>query len=289
MVPLTMPRTRSPCRRPATRAAAAGSGWRRPPRPRSRGRGRLLGGLEERRAVLGQQRLVGRDHRRAVLERGEDQRPGRLDAADDLDDHVDVVARDQAAASVVNSPSGHVDLARRVEPAYGDADELEGRADAGGQVVGCSVQQPRPPASRRRRSRSTGDRSGRACHRRLIADSPSVGRPSRSSSVSRRTIDGARLPVAHRDHRRPRHVVVVAGHATGSRRRCRAPRAGRRARCRPGRNSSFTTMSPPSQCLPTTRASPAARRSGGWRACRSSRRRRGRCGCCRSSRRRRET
>ena len=48
------------------------------------GRGEQLG------AVVGQQLLVAGDHRLAGLQRGEDQLAGRLDAADDLDDHVDV-------------------------------------------------------------------------------------------------------------------------------------------------------------------------------------------------------
>ena len=37
---------------------------------------------------------------------------------------------------------GHVDVARRVEAAYGDADQLDRRADPRGQVVGLLVQQP---------------------------------------------------------------------------------------------------------------------------------------------------
>ncbi len=42
----------------------------------------------QRRAVLGQQRLVGGDDRRAVLHSAQDERAGWLDAADDLDDDV---------------------------------------------------------------------------------------------------------------------------------------------------------------------------------------------------------
>ncbi len=48
----------------------------------------LLGRLVETRAVLGQQCLVGRDDAGAVLHRCQDQAAGRLDATDDLDDHV---------------------------------------------------------------------------------------------------------------------------------------------------------------------------------------------------------
>ena len=112
----------------------------------------LLGGLEQRRAVLGEQRLVGGDDRRAVLERGQDQRPGRLDAADHLDHQVDVAAGDQAVRVGGEQPVGHVDVARRVEAAYGDADQLDRRADPGGEVAGLLGEQPHHLRADRRRS-----------------------------------------------------------------------------------------------------------------------------------------
>ena len=56
----------------------------------------LLGRGEQGGAVLGEQRLVGRDHRRAVVQRGQDQRPGGFDATDDLDHQVDVGPADQS-------------------------------------------------------------------------------------------------------------------------------------------------------------------------------------------------
>ena len=77
VVPLTMPSTR--------RDPVAGQRLAQRPQDRDRaGDGGLevevaaglLGGGEQRGAVLGEQRLVGGDHRRAVLERGEDQRRG---------------------------------------------------------------------------------------------------------------------------------------------------------------------------------------------------------------------
>ena len=48
------------------------------------------GGLEQLGAAVGQQLLVGGDHRLAGLQGVEDQGPGRLDPADDLDHHIDV-------------------------------------------------------------------------------------------------------------------------------------------------------------------------------------------------------
>ena len=98
--------------------------------------------LEERRPVLGQQRLVGGDDAGAVVERGQDQGPGRLDAADDLDDQVDVVAGHESRGVGGQQPLGHVHVTRRVEASYGDADELDRRAHAGGQVVVLLAEQP---------------------------------------------------------------------------------------------------------------------------------------------------
>ena len=49
-----------------------------------------VGGLEQLDADVGEQLLVRRDDRLAAGERGGDQLAGRLDAADHLDDEVDV-------------------------------------------------------------------------------------------------------------------------------------------------------------------------------------------------------
>ena len=56
-----------------------------------------LGGREQLGAGGGEQLLVAGDHRLARLEGGEDQLAGRLDAADDLDDDVDVGVGDHGA------------------------------------------------------------------------------------------------------------------------------------------------------------------------------------------------
>ena len=102
----------------------------------------LLGGREQGAAVLGEQGLVGRDHAGAVLERGEDQRAGGLDAADHLDHDVDVVAGDQGLGVGGEQVLGQVDVARQAEPAYGDAGQLDRGADARREVAGLLVQQP---------------------------------------------------------------------------------------------------------------------------------------------------
>ena len=103
----------------------------------------LVGCREQGRAVLGEQRLVGGDDRGAGLQRGEDQRAGRLDAADDLDHDVDVVAGGQGLR--VGGEQGWVDreVARAPPGAtYRDAGQLERAAHPGGQVVGVLREQP---------------------------------------------------------------------------------------------------------------------------------------------------
>ncbi len=93
-------------------------------------------------AVLGEQRLVGGHDRGAVLHRPEDEAAGGLDAADDLDD--DVGAGDQLGR--VGREERGVDRdvgAVLAEPADGDADELEWRADPRPEVVGMGGEHPR--------------------------------------------------------------------------------------------------------------------------------------------------
>ena len=83
---------------------------------------------------------------------------------------------------MVSRPGGTVDLARRVETAYGDAGELQRRPDPGGEVAGllqsrrttCEPTEPQP---------STATFSGLS----FTASAP-TSVASRSSSVSRRTI-----------------------------------------------------------------------------------------------------
>lgn len=86
-------------------------------------------------AVLGEQRLVGGDDTRAVLEGGHDECAGRLDTADDLDDDVDVAPFDQGGR-IGGDQRGVDTLPRLRGTADGDTGELDGRADARGEVVG---------------------------------------------------------------------------------------------------------------------------------------------------------
>lgn len=94
-----------------------------------------LGRGVQRGAVLGEQRLVRGDDGDAVLEGGGDQGAGGLDAADDLDRHVDVAAFEQRGG-VGGDERGVDALAHLGGAAHRDAGELDGRADPGGQIVG---------------------------------------------------------------------------------------------------------------------------------------------------------
>ena len=148
--------------------------------------GPVRGGVE-RRAVGGEQRLVGRHDRGAVVEGTQDQRAGRLDATDDLDDEVG--PRDQLLRVGREQAVGDLHLARRVEPAYGDAHELERRAHARGQVTGLLVEQ----AHHLRAHRSAAehrDLQRWSSLSRLHQRSP-TSVANRSASVSRRTITRA--------------------------------------------------------------------------------------------------
>ncbi len=95
------------------------------------------------RAVLGEQDLVGGHDRLAVLQRGQQQRPGWLDAADHLDHDVHVRPGDQRVR--VRGEQRPVDARgpRMADPPHRDADQLEPSADAQGQVVGLFSEQAR--------------------------------------------------------------------------------------------------------------------------------------------------
>ncbi len=91
-----------------------------------------LGRLEELRPVLGEQLLVAGDDRLARLEGGEDQVPRRLDAADELDDQVDVGVVDDRAGIIGEAIGGEGDGSPLGEVAHGDAGDVEVKAGAGG-------------------------------------------------------------------------------------------------------------------------------------------------------------
>ena len=165
----------------------------------------LLGRLEEGRPVLGEQRLVGGDHARAVLERGEDQacgparcrrsprRRGRRRRGPP-----------GPAASVVSSPSG-------TSTSRGASSR---RTATPTSSIGAPTRAARSPAcswSSRTTWEPTEPQPSTATLsvRCVTADPKSVA--SRSSIVSRRTTTRD-VAVADRDHRRPERVVVVGGH-----------------------------------------------------------------------------
>ena len=94
-----------------------------------------FGGLGQLAGGCGQQRLVGRHHRLAVLEGGQDRLAGRLDRAHHLDDDVDVVARHQLVDVVGEQVDRHAAVGG--DAAHPDAAQLQRRADASGQVGGA--------------------------------------------------------------------------------------------------------------------------------------------------------
>ena len=104
--------------------------------------GVLAGRPVHRGAVLGQQRLVRRDHRLARLHGREQQRAGRLDAADDLDH--DVGIRPGHQLDGVGGEQRAVDpgRARPLQPPHRDPVHLDRGADPGGQVGRLLAQQP---------------------------------------------------------------------------------------------------------------------------------------------------
>ena len=120
----------------------------------------VVGGVEQLDADVGQQLLVGGDDRLAGGQRRGDQLAGRLDAADDLDDEVDVRIGDDVVGVAGEHAGRQVDVAVAGEVAHGDPGDLEARRR-------CGPRSPWPgrrSARRtpRRRCRSRGRRCGRA-------------------------------------------------------------------------------------------------------------------------------
>ncbi len=153
-----------------------------------------LGRLEQLPAEVGQQLLVGRDDGLAGLQGGQDQRAGRFDAADHLDDDIDGGVADHLVGVVGEAVGVEVDVALLGQVADGDLGHLDLDAgpglDDGGVAVeeaderGADVaaaQQPDPDDSA-----AVGDRLGRQGH--------ASSRRSRSSTVSRRTTRRASPP-----------------------------------------------------------------------------------------------
>ena len=135
-------------------------------------------------AVLRQQRLVGGDDRLAAFHRGQDQRAGRLDAADHLDHDVHVGPGRQPHR--VGRQQRGVDAGTRVrQPPHRDAGELEPRAGPHREFGRLRAQQPGDLGA--------DDAAAEQRHPEHLAiwlSHPTSNR-SRSSSVSRRTISRA--------------------------------------------------------------------------------------------------
>ena len=105
------------------------------------GAGRVGRGVQLR-TVLGEQGLVRGDHRGAAAQGPAQQRPGRLDPAHDLDDDVDVRPVDQAVEVLGEQLGGQARPALRAGVADADPDQLDRRADPGGEVLGLGEEQP---------------------------------------------------------------------------------------------------------------------------------------------------
>ena len=92
-------------------------------------------------AVLGEERLVGGDDRGTVLHGAQDERPGGLDAADDLDD--DVGAGDEVVGVGREQRGVEAEVAAvAAGAAHGDADDVHRAADPGREVVAVLGEQP---------------------------------------------------------------------------------------------------------------------------------------------------
>ena len=121
----------------------------------------LLGGLEQLDADVGEQLLVGGDHRLARREGRGDQLAGRLDATDDLDDEIDVGVGDDGSGVVGEQGGCDLDVAASRQVADGDADDLE--VDAGARLDLLRPLRDEADERRSRRCRTRARRFVRAC------------------------------------------------------------------------------------------------------------------------------
>ena len=83
------------------------------------------GGFLQFNAVVGQNVLVGRDHRLAGAERLEDQGPGRLAATQQLHDHVDVLSPDHGRGIRHDDLARHAAIHGALDVHVGDRHQLE--------------------------------------------------------------------------------------------------------------------------------------------------------------------
>ena len=101
-----------------------------------------VGRLEQLDADVGEQLLVGRDHRLAAGESCRDQLACGLDAADDLDDEVDVGIRDDAIRVAGEHAGAELDVALTRQVAHGDAGDVEAEPGAGLDLLGLVADEP---------------------------------------------------------------------------------------------------------------------------------------------------
>ena len=261
MVPLTIPATRV-IRSPASDSRSGRSSGIAP------GHRRLVvevgaggvGGLGQRRAVLGEQRLVRRHHRLARLERLQQQRAGRARCRRSPRRRRPRRRRATSAdASVVTQLA---QLRVPVRAAHGHPDQLErGHRPArpARRPARAAAARP-PPPTVPQPSRATrriallaalGRRSPAVRSTRPRHGPPPAGTGPRGLAAQ----DRPRRAVADGDHRGARQPVVAAGHRVAVRARWRPPRAGRPERGRRAASSRARRCRRVSQCLPTTRES----------------------------------
>ena len=132
---------------------------------------------------------------------GEDQGPGRLDAAHEFDDEVGVL--DEGLGVGGEQLLRQLDVALGVEVAHGDAGQLQPGAGARGQGVGVVNENPRnlgPNVATAQQGHFQGSQFGHSdshvAVEQIFFGFPADNEPGRS--------------VAHSDNARPGQIVVVA-------------------------------------------------------------------------------
>ena len=100
-----------------------------------------VGGLEQLDADVGEQLLVGRHDRLAAGQRRGDQLAGRLDAADHLDDEVDLGIDDDVVDVAGQHAWRKVDVSLPGEVAHGHSRDLEAHPGASFDLLGLLVDQ----------------------------------------------------------------------------------------------------------------------------------------------------
>ena len=142
VVPLTMPITRRMCSPTSDSRSGRMSGM--PPATaasKSRSTPAASAAANSSAPTLASSSLLAVTTGLPRLEGGEDQLAGRLDAADDLDDHVDVRVVDHRGGVGGEHAVGQLDRALPAEAAHRDPGDLEAQPGAGRDVVAPGVDQ----------------------------------------------------------------------------------------------------------------------------------------------------